>query len=558
MKNKQNIEDIFRSEFEGFTQKPSDKVWNSINKKMVGPRFESLYHNAFKGFKIVPAEQTWRRIATALWFNRFIHFSPFHFNIYYLGLILTAVVGTVVTVNNNSNMDFIRFNDKFANAEKTKIQQIENESNKLDIWNLRNSKPNYFELSNENLDFEKLDKATNQTENIVEQDKTILYKTKEQEADNQDNRNLYQVKEQEVIEQNINDNTNPIGQTQKEIIANNIANINENQEEIVQNPPNITYFKLNKLIRNNIFTLTYAPTAFDIADKVIAGIPQLDVITYDTLGVDYKGNPIISEKSYFALDIFFNPFLQNYNNALLNTELQANLDIYNKNITPHLSFSAGIGVAYSYNKFRLETGLAYQQLHESFSANINSYETSTHNYYNYFNDEVWESYTILILDIDEFIQGNIVYIEYNDSILAIVPDSTLVSYTDSILVNKDLNINDTYHFIDVPLVGGYEFDLGKFSVTPKAGLITSILVAKGGQYYDISQNDVAEISNCPDTKFMFDYYGAINLQYKIGKHFAIYIEPHLRGDLNSKYQKSYVISQKSIKYGLKTGVYIKF
>ena len=123
MKNKQNIEDIFRSEFEGFTQKPSDKVWNSINKKMVGPRFESLYHNAFKGFKIVPAEQTWRRIATALWFNRFIHFSPFHFNIYYLGLILTAVVGTVVTVNNNSNMDFIRFNDKFANAEKTKIQQ---------------------------------------------------------------------------------------------------------------------------------------------------------------------------------------------------------------------------------------------------------------------------------------------------------------------------------------------------------------------------------------------------------------------------------------------------
>ncbi len=542
MKNKQNIEDIFRSGFEDFTQKPSEKVWNGINKKMVGPRLESLYHNAFKGFKVTPAEQTWRRIAAAVWFNRFIHFSPFHFNIYYLGIILTAVVGTVVTVNNNPNMDFIRFNDKFANADKTKIEQVENESNKLDVWNLRNTKPNYFELSDENIEFEKLNKSTNQVENTVEQDKTINY----------------QVKRQEVIEQNISDNTNPIGQTQNEIIANNVSNISENQDEIVQNSPNIAYFKLNKLIRNNIFTLTYAPTAFDIADKVIAGIPQLDVISYDTLGVDYKGNPIISEKSYFALDIFFNPFLQNYNNALLNTELQANLDTYNKNITPHLSFSTGIGIAYSYNKFRLETGLAYQQLHESFSANINAYETSTHNSYNYFDDEVWEPYTILILDIDEFIQGNLVYTEYHDSILAIVPDSTLISYTDSILINKDIKIKNTYHFIDVPLVGGYEFDLGKFSVTPKAGLITSILIAKGGQYYDISQNDVAEISNCPDTKFMFDYYGAINLQYKIGRYFAIYLEPHLRGDINSKYQKSYVISQKSQKYGLKTGVYIKF
>ena len=542
MKNKQNIEDVFRSEFEGFTQKPSDKVWNSINKKMVGPRFESLYHNAFKGFKMAPAEQTWRRIATAVWFNRFIHFSPFHFNIYYVGIILTAVVGTVVTVNNNPNMDFFHFDNKFANVDKTKIEKVENTDSKLDIWNLRNIKPNYFELSNDDIDSEKSNKSIMQVENVVVQENTILY----------------QAKEQEIVEQNIIDNSIQTNQIQKEFIANNTTNSIENQNEIFQKQPNNTYFKLNKLIRNNIYTLTYKPTVFDIADRVINGIPKLDVISYDTLGVDYKGKPIISEKSYFALDIFFAPFLQNYNTALLNTELQANFDTYNKNITPHLSFSAGIGVAYSYNKFRLETGVAYQQLHESFCANINSYETSTQNYYNYFNNSVWEPYTILILDIDEFIQGNIVYTEYHDSILAMVPDSTLISITDSVLVSKDLNADNIYHLIDVPLVGGYEFDFGKFSITPKAGMITSILILREGKYYNIAQNDVVEISNCPDTKFMFDYYGAINLQYKIGKHIAIYIEPHLRGDINSKYQKSYAVSQKSQKYGFKTGVYLKF
>ncbi|MDD2634459.1 MAG: hypothetical protein PHW82_03055 [Bacteroidales bacterium] len=556
MKNKQNIEDIFRSEFEDFTQKPSDKVWNNINKKMFGPRLESLYHNAFKGFKIAPAEQTWRRIAAAVWFNRFIHFSPFHFNIYYLGIILTAVVGTVVTVNNNPNMDFFHFGDNFAN--QIEIEKIDNLDNKLDIWNLRDAKPNYFDISDQKLELGKVDKPNNQVDNILEQENTNSYQAKEQGVDNQTDTNLFQVKKLAELNQNIGDNTNQTGETQNEIKANMGANINENQDELSQNSPNTTYYKLNKLALNSIYSLTYAPTVYDIADEFMAGIPKLDIISYDTLGVDYKGKPIISEKSYFAIDIFFNPFLQNYNNALLNTEMQANLDTYNNNINPNISFNTGIGIAYSYNKYRLETGIAYQQLHESFSANINMYETTTHQDYNYFSEEIWEPYTILILDIDEFIQGNIVYTEYHDSILAMVPDSTLISYTDSLLVNKDIKISNTYHFLDFPLVGGYEFDVGKFSVTPKAGLITSILISKGGQYYDISQNSVAEIANCPDTKFMFDYYAAINLQYKIGKHFAIYIEPHLRGDINSKYQKSYVISQKIQKYGLKTGVYIKF
>lgn len=542
MNSKKNIEDIFRSGFEGYTKKPSEKVWNGINKKMIGPRLEGLYHNAFNGFKILPTEQTWRRIAAAVWFNRFIHFSPFHFNIYYLGIILTAVVGTVVTINNNPDISFRHFDDKFANADKIKIEQIENVDRKSDIWSSRNVKPAFFELSDEDMKFDKLDMAVSQVVNDVDQNKTIIY----------------QAKAQEIIEQNIIENSGQINQTRNEFITDNAANILDNQNQEVQNPSNMSYFKLNKLIRRNIFTLTYTPTVFDMADKVIAGIPKLDVIAYDTLGVDYKGYPILSEKSYFAVDIFFAPFLQNYKTLLLNSELQSNFDIYNKNITPHLSFSAGVGIGYSYNKIKLETGVGYQRLHESFCANINSYETSSQNYYDHFNNEIWTPYTILILDIDEFIQGNIVYTEYHDSIFSIVPDSTLITFTDTILVNKDLSVNNTHHFIDVPLVGGYEFDLGKFSITPKAGIITSILISRDGKYYNLSQNDVAEITNCSDTKFMFDYYGAINLQYKVGKHIAIYIEPHLRGDINSKYQKSYDINQKSLKYGLKTGVYIKF
>jgi hypothetical protein len=544
MSNKKNIEDIFRSELEGYTQTPSNKVWNGINKKMIGPRFESMYRNAFNGYKIAPADQTWRRIAAAVWFNKFIHFTPFHFNIYYLGIVVTAVVGTVVTVNNNPNLDFFHFNDNFENADKTIVQEIDNENPLTDIFDYRNAVP---KNTNNEIDSEDNIKIEENTST------TIISNEVSNSNNNEIITNPNNSKSQNVI--TINQNAITAQNNNKD---NELESSTEIVDDVVEETINKTYYKLNRLLRNKNHSLTYQPTPFELADKVILGIPEQDQITYDTLGVDYHGNPILSEKSYFAIDLYFTPYWLQYNTAVLNSELQTNFENYQNNINPNLSFSAGIGFAYSYNKIRFETGIGYLQMQESFNSTINSHQVSEHSYYNYFDKEVWQTYTVNILDLDEYLQGNIVYYEHTDSILNIVPDSTLISYMDSVLISKDANAQNIYHIVDVPVVFGYEIGTGKFSVTPKAGIIGSMLIKRDGTYYNITHNDIMSTNDCPDTKFLFDYYGALNLQYKIGNKISLYVEPHIRVDINSMYDNSYALSQKSRKLGIKTGFYFKF
>lgn len=546
MKGKQNIEDAFRSGFEGFTQTPSDKVWNGINKKLIGPRFESMYKNAFNGFKMAPSEQTWRRIAAAVWFNRFIHFSPFSFNIYYLGIIVTAVVGTVVTVNQNRELDFVHFSETFDNASQIKTEQIVLEQTAYNDWQLRNANPDDIDI-NSNQD--------NIAENINNNPTTVNYNNLvNQDINTASNNNNNQT--QNTAINNINSSENNNNQNNINIIENNIAD--NSNIAVTNNQSNNLYFKLDRLIKNNTYTLTYKPTPFDIADNVINGIPEQDVITYDTLGVDYHGNPILSERSYFAIDAYFSPFFHNYNTALLNSELETNYNLYKDNINPELSYSAGLGFAYSYKNFRLETGIGYLELHEAFNASTSVYEINTHTYYDHFNTDIWEPYTVLILDLDEYLQGNIVYIQHTDSILTVVPDSTLVTVTDSTLISKENNASSSYKFIDVPLVGGYEFKMGKVSITPKAGIIGSLLINRNGTYFDMSENNVISCEHSSNTKFLFDYYTALNLQYQLGEHTSIYLEPYLRADINSMYDANYAIDQKSRKYGLRTGIYFKF
>ncbi len=552
MSNKKNIEDLFRSEFDNFTQAPSDKVWNGINKKMKGPRLESLYRNTFSGFKIAPAEQTWRRIAAAVWFNKFIHFTPFSFNIYYAGIILTAVVGSVVTINNNPNLDFVHFSEKYDGISKLEPKEILFDQIKDYQFELRNTKPDDFELS-EDIEIENLSneintidytlvESQNQVENLIYVSEEKVSTTENIETTNVSN----DVKEENIIE------TEETTENTTEIATSSSDNI------ITAESVNNLYYKLDRLIKNKKYTLTYQPTPFEIADLVINGIPEQDVISYDTLGVDYHGDPILSEKSYFALDLYFSPYMHTYNTVLLNSELNTNYDLYTENINPQFSYSAGIGFAYSYNNYRLETGIGYQQLHESFYCKSDKYETNTYSEYDYFDNEVWNYDTVLILDLDEYLQGNTVYIEHTDSTLILTPDSTLITITDSTLVSIERNAGNAYRLIDIPLIAGYEFKMGKISLTPKAGIISSVLFSRSGTYYDLSSDDVLTTENCPDTKFMFDYYAALNIQYQMGEHAGIYIEPHIRADINSMYDKTYAINQKSRKYGIRTGVYFKF
>ncbi len=352
-----------------------------------------------------------------------------------------------------------------------------------------------------------------------------------------------------IVENTIKVNTNDEISTEEPIDVDNTINNSFNENIDLQ---------LEKLASLKYYSLVYNPTSSEIADAVFRGIPVLDVIRHDTIGEDYKGDPIVVEKSFFTVDLYYSPYQHSYGTSLLNSELNNGYDFYNKNINPNLSYSAGLGFAYTHKNVRFETGIGYHRINESMSKEVSSYDTYTDSHFDFNTIDLWDVTTTMILDLDEYLLGNEVYIPHIDSTLTQAIDSTEVFFSDSTLVTKYLNASNSYHFVDVPLVIGYEFKVNKFSITPKAGIISSMLVNRSGSYYDIIEDKISDPTSVPNTKFLFDYYGAVNLQYKFSKYASIYIEPNIRGDINSMYEDKYAITQKSRKYGLRTGIYIKF
>lgn len=576
MNNKGNIEDLFRSGLEGHTEIPSSNVWSGINKQMSGPRMESMYQKAFKGFKINPTEQVWKRIAAAMWFSKFLKFSPFTFNVYYSAVILTTIVGSVVSLSNYQNNEFVAFPHELYEAAKIKtIETIENKEFE-EYMSLRNDNPEFFELSNENEnngpDLIALNNVT--PPNIIINDNSNNNITpvdlNENTTNQTDVTNPENVLEENTTETTIDNNT--IEEITEATSDNNVDE--ENNTELIsdegiliEEPLDITIdnndtesldIQLEKLASLGYYSLSYSPTSSEIADAVLSGIPVLEVIKRDTVGEDYKGDPIVVEKSFFTVDLYYSPYKHNYGTSLLNTELNSEHNFYNENINPNLSYSTGLGFAYTYKNLRFESGIGYHRINESLSKEVTKYDTFTDSYFDFNTNDIWEVNTTMILDLDEYLQGNIVYIQHIDSTLTQTIDSTEVFFNDSTLVTKYLNASNSYHFVDVPLVAGYEFKINKLSITPKAGVISSMLVNRSGSYYDILEDKISDPISAPNTKFLFDYYGAVNLQYKFSKYASIYIEPNIRGDINSMYEDSYAITQKSRKYGLRTGIYIKF
>lgn len=556
MKNNQNIEDLFRQGVSDYKVSPSDKVWSGINKKLVGPRFDASYKNAFKGFKISPSEQLWRRISAAVWFNKFIHFTPFSFNIYYLGFIMTAVVGTVITINNNPNLEFFHFDQQ--KTEQIVKNETPEEVVKEENINLNNSETETANLTD-------LEKDLNNDANIeTSQNVNNLNTNLSLNSNNLNPATGYQKNNQNQTMADVNENSSgdaKIIGTEPELTTNKTtAQHSESQKSEIIESRNSHGLEIisAKLLRNLNFRLSYKPIWSEYAENAFKSAPKRDQIIYDTIGYNYLGQPVVVEKSWIAIDISYTPYIFNYSSELLNQELQSNYNFYTDNNKPRYSFSTGLGLSFNYNRFNVESGVYYHKYTQSISQLIKEYNPITSSYFDYFENEYWNRDTTMILDLDEYLNGNIVYIPYIDSTLLHYEDSTEIFYADSVLIDKLLSGANSYHIIDVPIVAGYELRYNRFTVTPKAGLITSFVVKRLGNSYNIADGTIISADLLPNNKIVFDYYTAINLKFDINKHFSVFVEPHIRGDINSIYPTSYIISEKSRKFGVKTGISYKF
>jgi hypothetical protein len=88
---KQHIEDIFKEALENHEVQPPASIWETVEASLDNAKnVEAVYASAFKNARIAPAANLWKRISRALFWRSFFSFNTQSFNIYYVGVVLSA------------------------------------------------------------------------------------------------------------------------------------------------------------------------------------------------------------------------------------------------------------------------------------------------------------------------------------------------------------------------------------------------------------------------------------------------------------------------------------
>ncbi|MFH2094225.1 MAG: hypothetical protein ABIJ16_00890, partial [Bacteroidota bacterium] len=227
--------------------------------------------------------------------------------------------------------------------------------------------------------------------------------------------------------------------------------------------------------------------------------------------------------------------------------------------SPSYSGSANLHISASYKNVFLESGVNYASFGELFAYNENiqiidsSIITNTVWYQEYLYDTVW------FVNLDSLIAGDTVYIP--------LVDSTIHKYTvDEYSTEYDTSVTKTsrhstnrYRYIEIPLMAGYTFKSGRFSLTPKGGLITGLLIRTSGKTLmpDYSVTGLSE-SNQPYVRPVFSLAAGIGISYMINSHFSVIADPYYRKNITSVFTKDYPVDSRFTAYGIRVGLRYTF
>ena len=81
---------------------------------------EEVFRNEFSGYTIIPSEGVWTKLAKKLSLREFFKFSFSSFNVFYLVVLISTVIGVVVLIENSRESELnIPFEDAINN-DRTK------------------------------------------------------------------------------------------------------------------------------------------------------------------------------------------------------------------------------------------------------------------------------------------------------------------------------------------------------------------------------------------------------------------------------------------------------
>lgn len=213
--------------------------------------------------------------------------------------------------------------------------------------------------------------------------------------------------------------------------------------------------------------------------------------------------------------------------------------------------TAGVRLSTQYRRFLLETGISYAEQTETERHNLSSFLIN--NYW----EEIYGTHPVSYSDTSwyyQYVNGDTVWIPAIQNYIVQVPDTSLISVSDTTLIHIDTSFYNTHSHFEVPFLAGYLLGQGTFEVYLKAGVI--------GKYYslyrgystlgpwvkDIYAFDIEKIS-----RFGIDSYVGAEFRYHPGYRIYLFGDLYYRRSLLSR-ADSYGFTRTEEKYGIRFGL----
>lgn len=530
----------------------------------------NLFKNSFEGYTANPSSTVWNGIKSKLWLSNFLNFGIASFNIYYAAIILSIITFTGFSIINNKSE---------ITLDKTEEVKFESEAD-IRRWLICDENPQRVTSITQSQEINKpllvdVNKISNiENTNIIEQTSFIDNSSVKQKANEKELKT-----NNEIIAKTINKST-----TRKDVINSK----NEYQDNVVKSIINssgeIEEYKIIKDVKSvNKPIINHSTNELKTSNSILAEKTNMvkvsnnkDEDVYDTIYVTitdtievYDTIPYQEPKKKLkkkrkgqieglSVDVFTgiqNTFYSYTSDIEL---LRNNL---NSSSSSDMSFALGTNVNYEINKWNIQTGISYMQLIEDFNylEEISTIDTTGSFWeyhatgYSHSFDTVGYEFQIDTLNGDTFF----VYVPMIIDSITTIFDSTKVYSTETNNSIKNYNIRNKYTYLNIPFMFGYSFyENKKMTLTGKIGGNIGILLnAKGKSFSVLDNKSVIDFneSNLPFIKTNFSWVVGLNMYYKIEKNLGLFIEPYFRGNLNSMLDTNHPVGLKADGIGLNLG-----
>jgi len=204
--------------------------------------------------------------------------------------------------------------------------------------------------------------------------------------------------------------------------------------------------------------------------------------------------------------------------------------------SPTISVSTGLDVRLNIRKWYIQTGLGYSEFRQNRNYN-NSFKAldSLNSYYQ--TDTIWG----WIYDPPN--AGDPIVLGYDTTFIPVY-NTTNEGY------NK-------WSYIEVPLIAGYKFKTGRFSLDVGTGFSFAFLLNANGNVPHLNQeNRFVNLSDLNDemNKYLFSYILQMGASYHITPEWSIHFSPFYKQNVNSVFNRNYPIDQKFRSIGINFGL----